>query len=103
MLVFEFDPDVYMVREDDGAVDLSVALAEGDLGEFSIMLTAATDDNNTKATATGKYIMKFYSTVGPHRLYIPGSSDNMTPTVMKTVVCLLLMFFVVVFCQLGPS
>ena len=62
MVFFEFDPDVYMVREDDGAVDLSVVLAEGDLGEFTIILTAATDDNNTNATATGK---KVYSAVGP--------------------------------------
>ena len=76
VLVFEFDPNEYMVREDDGAVDLSVSLAGGDLGEFTIVLTAATDDNNINANATGKYIMKFYSTVGPHRLYIPGSSDN---------------------------
>ena len=58
VLVFEFDPDVYMVREDDGAVDLSVALAEGNLGEFTIVLTAATDDNNTIiATAIGKYVI----------------------------------------------
>ena len=94
VLVLEFDPNEYMVREDDGAVDLSVVLADGNLGEFTIILTAATDDNNTRATATGKYVMKFYSTIGPHRLYIPGSSAYMTPTVCyNTVVCLLLSYF----------
>ena len=62
VLVFEFDPNEYMIREDDGAVDLSVVLAKGDLGEFTIVLTAVTDDNNTIATATGKYVMKFYRT-----------------------------------------
>ena len=69
VLVFEFDPDEYMVREDDGAVDLSVALAEGDLGEFTIVLTAVTDDNNINANATGKYVIWLYCTVGPHELY----------------------------------
>ena len=53
VLVFEFDPNEYMVREDVGTVDLSVALAEGDLGEFTIVLTAATDDNNNNSNATG--------------------------------------------------
>ena len=53
MLVFEFDPEVYESNEDAVDVDLSVSLAEGDVGEFSIVLTAATDDNNTNATATG--------------------------------------------------
>ena len=93
VLVFEFDPNEYMVREDVGTVDLSVALAEGDLGEFTIVLTAATDDNNINANATGKYIMKFYSTVGPHRVYIPGSSDYMTPTVIKRLLILLFVCF----------
>ena len=59
MLVFEFIPDVYKFREDAGTVDLSVSLAEGDLGEFSTVITAATDDNNINANATGKYIMMF--------------------------------------------
>ena len=64
MLVFEFIPDVYKVREGAGAVDLSISLAEGDVGEFTIVLTTVTDDNNTIATAIGKYIMMFitYST-----------------------------------------
>ena len=53
VLVFEFDPEVYESSEDAVDVDLSVSLAEGDVGEFSIVLTAATDDNNTNATATG--------------------------------------------------
>ena len=51
--IFRFDPAEYQVSEDSGAVSITVSLLGGDLGEFTVTLTATTDDNNTMATAIG--------------------------------------------------
>ena len=54
VLTIGFDPDEYEFGEDSGANPVSVSLLSGDVGEFTVVLTAATDDSNTDATATGE-------------------------------------------------
>ena len=56
-LVFGFDPAIYEYEEDVGTGSLSVSLMEGNLGEFTLILIAATDDNSTAATALGKSML----------------------------------------------
>ena len=53
VLIFGFDPAKFETDEDSGAVSLSVSLLDGELGAFTVTLTAATEDNNTMATAIG--------------------------------------------------
>ena len=52
--MFGFYPNEYEFGEDSGANSVSASLLSGDLGEFTVVLIAATDDNNTDATATGE-------------------------------------------------
>jgi hypothetical protein len=53
-VVFSFDPVQHNFSEGDGDVSLSVSLVSGDIGDFTIQVTAATDDSSSAATATGK-------------------------------------------------
>ena len=52
-IVFGFDPAIYVYEEDVGTGSLSVSLMEGNLGEFTLILIAATDDTSTAATSLG--------------------------------------------------
>ena len=54
VLTFGFDPIEYEFGEDSGTNPISASLLSGDLGEFTVVLIAATDDSNTDATATGE-------------------------------------------------
>jgi hypothetical protein len=60
VLKFSFVPDEYNSSESDGNVPLSVSLI-GDLGEFMIQVTTATDDSNAEATAIGNYRHDVYT------------------------------------------
>jgi hypothetical protein len=53
VLEFSFDPTEYEFSEGDEEVFLNVSLVVGNLGDSIIIVTAATDDNSTTATATG--------------------------------------------------
>jgi hypothetical protein len=53
VLEFSFDPAEYEFSEGDGEVSLNVSMVIGNLGDSTIIVTTATDDNSTTATATG--------------------------------------------------
>ena len=53
VLVFGFDNATYQVREDEGEVRTSVSLLGGDPGEWEVLLTVATEDLHSNATAQG--------------------------------------------------
>ena len=52
--MFGFHPAIYEYEEDVRTGSLSVSLIEGNLGEFTLIVIAATDDNSTAATTLGK-------------------------------------------------
>ena len=51
--MFGFNPVTYSTNEDAGSQALTAILEDGNLGDFSYTLTAATDESNALATATG--------------------------------------------------
>jgi hypothetical protein len=53
VLEFSFDPAEYEFSEGDGEVSLNVSMVFGNLGDSTIIVTTATDDSSTTATATG--------------------------------------------------
>ena len=59
-LEFGFNPAIYEYEEDVGTGSLSVSLMEGDLGEFILILIAATFDNSTATTALGIKFIGYY-------------------------------------------
>jgi hypothetical protein len=63
VLEFSFDPAEYEFSESDGEVSLNVSMVFGNLGDSTIMVTTATDDDSTTATATGmlNYVSKIVS------------------------------------------
>ena len=55
--MFGFVPDEYSFNESVGTGSLSVALFEGDLGDFDLTLFVGTEDDNVNATAEGKHFV----------------------------------------------
>ena len=51
--MFEFDPAEYSFNESVGTGSLSVALSDGNLGDFDLTLLVSTEDDNANATALG--------------------------------------------------
>jgi hypothetical protein len=66
VLEFSFEPAEYEFSEGDGEVSLNVSLVIGNLGNSIIIVTTATDDNSTTATATGT--LNYVELVCPHPL-----------------------------------
>ena len=57
--MFGFVPDEYSFDESVGVGSLTVALLEGDLGDFDLTLFVSTEDDNVNATAKGNKIIHF--------------------------------------------